>query len=46
MTERGRNMRTIGIITTGVAGLAAAIGVVLGIRWLPELKRYLRIRSM
>jgi hypothetical protein len=39
-------MRTIGIITTGVAAAAAAMGVVLGIRSVPDVKRYLRIRSM
>ena len=39
-------MRTVGIITTSVAGLAALIGVALGIRSLPEVRRYLRMRSM
>ena len=39
-------MRTVGIITASVAGLAAVLGVALGIRSLPDLRRYLRIRSM
>jgi hypothetical protein len=39
-------MKTLGIIATGVAGVAALIGVTLGIRSMPDLKRYLRMRSM
>jgi hypothetical protein len=39
-------MRTLGIITTGFAGVVALFGVVLGIRSVPDVKRYLRIRSM
>jgi hypothetical protein len=39
-------MRTLGIITTGFAGVAALFGVILGIRSVPDVKRYLRIRSM
>lgn len=39
-------MRTIGIITTGVAGLAALFGVLLGVRSVPDFRRYLRLRSM
>lgn len=39
-------MRTIGIITTSVAGVVALIGVLLGIRSVPDVRRYLRMRSM
>lgn len=39
-------MRTIGIITTGLAGLVALFGVVLGVRSVPDVKRYFRIRGM
>ena len=44
--ERGPAMRTIGIITTGFVGLAALLGAAIGIRSVPDVKRYLRIRSM
>lgn len=39
-------MRTLGFITTGFVGLVALFGVALGIRSVPDVKRYLRIRSM
>jgi hypothetical protein len=39
-------MRTFGIITASLAGVAAVVGVALGIRSVPDLRRYLRIRSM
>lgn len=39
-------MRTIGIIATSTAGLLALIGVAVGIRSVPDLKRYLHIRSL
>jgi len=39
-------MRTVGIITTGFAGVVALFAVVLGIRSVPDMKRYLRMRSM
>lgn len=39
-------MRTLGIITTGVGGAVALFGVLVGIRSVPDVKRYLRIRSM
>ncbi|MDQ1714667.1 MAG: hypothetical protein QOG52_1744 [Frankiaceae bacterium] len=39
-------MRTVGIITTFVVGLLAAAGLVVGARSLPDIKRYLRMRSM
>ncbi|MGH3424144.1 MAG: DUF6893 family small protein [Nocardioidaceae bacterium] len=39
-------MRTIGIMTTTVACAAAAVAVALGVRSIPDLKRYLRIKRM
>lgn len=39
-------MRTIGIVTTGLVGLVAGLAVVIGIRSVPDMQRYLRIRSM
>jgi hypothetical protein len=39
-------MRTIGIITTGVVGLVAVVGAVVGFRSLGDFKRYLRMRGM
>ncbi|MFD3523204.1 DUF6893 family small protein [Streptomyces sp. NPDC058653] len=39
-------MRTIGMITTGVAAAMAAAAVAVGVRWLPDIRRYVRMRSM
>lgn len=39
-------MRFLGIITTGVIGLIAVLGVLVGIRSVPDIRRYFRIRSM
>jgi hypothetical protein len=39
-------MKTIGIITTSVAAVATLAGALLAIRSVPDVKRYLRIRSM
>jgi hypothetical protein len=39
-------MRTVGIITTGIVGLALLGGVVLGIRSVGDMKRYIKMRSM
>ncbi len=39
-------MKTIGIITTGLVGLLAALGVLVGVRSAPDIRRYFRIRSM
>jgi len=39
-------MRTLGIITAGFGSLVALAGVVLGVRSVPDVRRYLRIRSM
>ena len=39
-------MRTVGIIATGIAGAIALLAVVLGVRSVPDARRYLRMRSM
>lgn len=39
-------MRAVGIIATSAAGLLALLGLAVGIRSVPDIKRYLRIRSM
>jgi hypothetical protein len=39
-------VRTIGILTTVLGGMALTGAVVLGVRSLPDLKRYLAIRRM
>lgn len=39
-------MRTLGMLTSGLLGLAAALAVVVGIRSVPDVQRYLRIRAM
>jgi hypothetical protein len=39
-------MRTLGIIVTCAAGLGALAGVAVGIRSVPDVQRYLRIRAM
>ncbi len=39
-------MKNVGIMTTGAAGVVALLALALGIRSLPDIQRYLRIRSM
>lgn len=39
-------MRTIGIITTCLAGVVVLVGAYVGVRSVPDIRRYLRIRSM
>lgn len=39
-------MRAIGILTTGVLAAVALFGVVLGVRSVPDVRRYLRMRAM
>lgn len=39
-------MKSLGMITTVVVGAAALLGAVVGVRSIPDLKRYLRMRSM
>ncbi|MCU1629801.1 MAG: hypothetical protein JWP64_4750 [Pseudonocardia sp.] len=39
-------MRTLGVLTTVVMAAALAGAVVLGVRSIPDIKRYLEIRRM
>lgn len=39
-------MRTVGILTTGVVGVAALFAVAVGVRSVPDVRRYLRMRAM
>jgi hypothetical protein len=39
-------MRTIGVLTTLLGGAVLVIALVLGIRAIPDIQRYLRIRRM
>ncbi len=39
-------MRVIGIITTSAAALAVLLGLAVGVRSVPDIRRYFRIRSM
>jgi hypothetical protein len=39
-------MRRVGIVTTLVGAVAGALAVVVGVRSIPDIKRYLRMRAM
>ncbi len=39
-------MRTVGLVITVMGAVVALFAIVLGIRSIPDLQRYLRIRSM
>lgn len=39
-------MRTIGMFTTLVGAAVGAVAVLVGIRSVPDIKRYLKIREM
>ncbi|MGW5382147.1 DUF6893 family small protein [Nocardia sp. NPDC003963] len=39
-------MQTVGVIATALVAAAAAAGVYLGVRSVPDLRRYLKIRHM
>ena len=39
-------MRVVGLMTTGIGAVVAAVVVVVGIRSVPDIKRYLKIRQM
>jgi hypothetical protein len=39
-------MRALGVVTTALLGLALTGAVVLGIRSVPDVKRYLAMRRM
>jgi hypothetical protein len=39
-------MRAVGMLTTVIGVAVAAVAVVVGVRSLPDIKRYLRMRQM
>ena len=39
-------MRTLGIITASLGAVAAAFAATVGVRSIPDVKRYLRMRQM
>jgi hypothetical protein len=39
-------MRTVGKVTTAVAGVLAVLALALGVKSIPDLRRYLRMRAM
>ncbi len=39
-------MRTVGLLTTIVGAGIAALAAVVGVRSIPDIKRYLKIRQM
>jgi hypothetical protein len=39
-------MKTVGIISTAGAAAAAATALVVGVMSIPDIRRYLKIRSM
>jgi hypothetical protein len=39
-------MRMVGIITTAVGAALLLLGLALGVRSLPDIQRYLRMRAM
>jgi hypothetical protein len=39
-------MRTIGVLTTLLGGALLVIALVLGVRSIPDIQRYLKIRRM
>ncbi len=39
-------MRTVGLMATLVGAGVAAVAAVVGVRSIPDIKRYLRIRQM
>ncbi len=39
-------MRTLGIVTAAAAAAAAAVVAVVGVQSIPDIRRYLKMRSM
>lgn len=39
-------MRVVGIIATSLAGIVALLGLIIGIRSISDIRRYLKMRSM
>ncbi|WP_425394543.1 DUF6893 family small protein [Aldersonia kunmingensis] len=39
-------MQTVGLVATAIGALVVAVGVVIGVRSIPDVRRYLKIRQM
>lgn len=39
-------MKTVGIVFTALVGLGALVGVLVGVRSIPDIRRYFKMRSM
>ncbi len=39
-------MRVVGLVTAGFGAIVAAVAVAVGIRSVPDIKRYLKMRKM
>lgn len=39
-------MKTVGYIATGVVGFIVLVGIIIGLTLIPDLRRYLKMRSM
>ncbi|WP_433623713.1 DUF6893 family small protein [Nocardia sp. CA-120079] len=39
-------MQAVGVVSTAVVGVIVVIGAYLGIRSIPDLRRYMKIRHM
>ena len=39
-------MRVVGLLAVGFGAIVAAVGAVVGIRSVPDIKRYLKMRKM
>ncbi|MFD5896546.1 MULTISPECIES: DUF6893 family small protein [unclassified Streptomyces] len=39
-------MRILGMITTGAAAAVAVVAVAVGVRSIPDIRRYVKMRSM
>jgi hypothetical protein len=39
-------MRIVGVAATGLAAVIAAVTLVIGVQSIPDIKRYLKMRSM
>lgn len=39
-------MRTVGLLTTIVGAVIAAVAAIVGVRSIPDIKRYLKMRQM
>ncbi|MGK8491082.1 DUF6893 family small protein [Nocardia asiatica] len=45
-SERKSAMETVGVVSTTVVAVLVAAGLYLGVRSIPDLRRYLKIRHM